>query len=65
MCIFSAYISAGCQQHGGSVCGWETSGGGARNHCPPGERHQIHLLPTNTDSVTKHYWLLLIGMLLY
>lgn len=30
--LLSAYFCASCQQHGGSVCGWEAGGGGARDH---------------------------------
>lgn len=36
--IFNLSSSAGCQQHGGSVCGWKTCGGGAWNHCAAGEK---------------------------
>lgn len=36
--IFFLNSSAGCQQHGGSVCGWKTCGGGAWNHCAAGEK---------------------------
>lgn len=40
----SAYTSACCQQHGGSVCGWETSGGGAWNYRAAGVEQQNILL---------------------
>lgn len=36
--MFCFHRSAGCQQYGGSVCGWETCGGRAWNHGAAGKK---------------------------
>lgn len=47
MSTFSAYFRACSQQHGGSVCRWETSGGGAWNYRAAGTQQQIILFQSS------------------
>lgn len=47
MSTFSAYFCACGQQHGGSVCRWETSGGGAWNYRAAGTQQQIILFQSS------------------
>lgn len=50
--MFCFHRSAGCQQYGGSVCGWETCGGRAWNHSAAGKK-------------TVHYFSNVMVLLLY